>query len=226
MTLSAVLSLGALRRLTPRRPRSPRWSVCVSTARDTAWSMGVSVQTQVRVCATVRAPVCRSAEVERRGYRRLSQRLPGSDGAPALHTRVACSEGPGVPLGELHGGRGWSACIWLGGDSDRPCPSQHALLCHRGHPARHHVCLVSFLTGRGRLELSGVRAPGPGCPMGAASPGPTLPSSPTPAHDRRWGLTALSPAAEGRVKLTPRSRGAQGGSVRPVGAGLAGPQLC
>ena len=147
MTLSAVLSLGALRRLTPRRPRSPRWSVCVSTARDTAWSMGVSVQTQVRVCATVRAPVCRSAEVERRGYRRLSQRLPGSDGAPALHTRVACSEGPGVPLGELHGGRGWSACIWLGGDSDRPCPSQHALLCHRGHPARHHVCLVSFLTG-------------------------------------------------------------------------------
>ena len=93
-------------------------------------------------------------------------------------THVVCSEGPGVPLGELHMGCGWSACIQLGGISDHPCPSQHALLCHRGHPAHHHVCLMSFRTGRGRLELSGVRAPGPGCPAGAASPGPTLPSSP------------------------------------------------
>lgn len=165
--------------------------------------MGMSVQTQVRACASVQAPVCRPTEVERRGCRRLSQHLPGSDGAPALHIRVACSEGPGVPLREVHRGRGWSACIWLGGDSDCPCPSQHALLCHRGHPAYHHVCLVSFRTGRGRLELSGMRAPGPGCPMGAASPGPTLPSLPAPRTRLQVGAYRAFPCSRGQGETYP-----------------------
>lgn len=142
-------------------------------------------------------------------------------------THVVCSEGPGVPLGELHMGCGWSACIQLGGISDHPCPSQHALLCHRGHPAHHHVCLMSFRTGRGRLELSGVRAPGPGCPAGAASPGPTLPSSPAPPHTTAVEGFPRCPLQQcARAKLTLRSRGARGGPVWPDGAGLAGPLPC
>lgn len=97
---------------TPETQESMMECVCEHSLRHGV-ERGMSVQTQVQACASVRAG-CRPAEVGGRG-------VPACPSVPLAHTglppstHVACS-------GSLAQGPWWSACIRLGGDSGRPCP--------------------------------------------------------------------------------------------------------
>ena len=103
---------------TPETQESMMECVCEHSLRPVR-SVGVSVQTQVQACASVRAG-CRPPEEDRRACPRLSQSPPGSDGPLSLHAR-SMLRGPGAPSGSRTG----AAVVCLHparGDSGRPCP--------------------------------------------------------------------------------------------------------